>query len=93
MLLVTMIAFLLAVSTGTIQTQAIVGPIVRLRDVADRVSRGDMGDVEINVTSQDEIGDLAGAFRRMVASVRFLMANDGDEEAVETQFMVSPAGD
>jgi nitrogen fixation/metabolism regulation signal transduction histidine kinase len=93
MIFVTLIAFLLAVSAGTIQTQAIVGPIVRLRDVADRVSRGDMGDVEINVNSQDEIGDLAGAFRRMVASVRFLMANDTDEQVVETPFMVSPAGD
>jgi HAMP domain-containing protein len=92
MLFVTVMAFLVAGAAGLILANAIVTPIVHLRDVADRVSRGEMDDVEIDVRSQDEIGDLAGAFRRMVASVRFLMAGDAEEEpTIEPFFGTGPA--
>jgi len=92
MLFVTLAAFLFAGAVGLILANTIVGPIVRLRDVADRVSRGEMDDVAIDVREGDEIGDLAGAFRRMVASVRFLMAGDlmSEEPAIEPQFGMSP---
>ena len=101
MLFVTLAAFIVAGAVGLILANAIVGPIVRLRDVADRVSRGEMDDVAIDVRAGDEIGDLAGAFRRMVASVRFLMAGDlmAEEPVIEPQFgmgpgpAASPAGD
>jgi methyl-accepting chemotaxis protein len=47
-------------------------PLVRLAKVADGVSMGDT-DVSVDVGSNDEIGDLAASFARMVASVRFYM--------------------
>ena len=57
-------------------------PIVKLARAADAVSMGDT-DATVDVRSNDEIGDLAAAFSRMVASVRFYMSSfheDEDEE-------------
>jgi HAMP domain-containing protein len=74
--------FLLAGALGFWFAGTITRPIMHLRNVADRVSTGDMDNVEVNVNSKDEIGDLADSFRRMVASIRFLMTSNaaGDED-------------
>ncbi|MGD2271943.1 MAG: HAMP domain-containing protein [Desulfobacterales bacterium] len=45
------------------------GRIKKLTEVADRISVGEL-DAEINITSRDEIGDLAEAIARMQDSVR-----------------------
>jgi methyl-accepting chemotaxis protein len=50
-------------------SRAIVTPIRRLTDAANRISVGDL-DVEIINTSTDEIGDLAEAIMRMQDSIR-----------------------
>ncbi len=60
--------------------RSVVGPIKKLTNAADKVSKGDM-DVKIDVTSKDEIGDLADSFGRMVSSMKFLME---DEEPVSS---------
>ncbi len=78
-IIVTLANFLLAGCLGVWFAGAITRPIRQLRDIADRVSRGDVEDVEIAVTSNDEIADLAEAFRRMVVSVRFLQLTAKDE--------------
>lgn len=56
-------------------------PLVKLSRVADAVSMGDT-EKTVDVSSNDEIGDLASSFSRMVASVKFYMASfheqDGD---------------
>ncbi len=52
-------------------SRGITGPIGHLRDAAEKVSMGDMS-VVISVESDDEIGDLAQSFERMVMAVRFL---------------------
>ncbi len=44
-------------------------PILHLTDVANRISLGELN-VPIEITSTDEIGDLADALRRMQASLR-----------------------
>ncbi len=49
--------------------RAIVTPIRKLTDAANRISVGDL-DVEISTTSKDEIGDLAAAIMRMQDSIR-----------------------
>jgi HAMP domain-containing protein len=56
-------------------TRSITKPVTELRDVADRVSQGDMG-VQVPEGSDDEIGDLAESFSRMVAAVKFLQMED-----------------
>lgn len=81
----TVLAFVMAAGLGLVFARAITQPIAHLRDVADRVSTGDLENVEINVESQDEIGDLATSFRRMVASIKFLMMHGADEESADDQ--------
>ncbi len=50
-------------------SRAIVNPIRKLTDAANRISVGELG-VEIENTSSDEIGDLADAITRMQESIR-----------------------
>ena len=50
-------------------------PIGKLRDLADKVSLGDLN-AEVTINSKDEIGDLANSFGRMVVAVRFLSAEE-----------------
>jgi methyl-accepting chemotaxis protein len=50
-------------------SRAIVTPIRKLTDAANRISVGELG-VEIKTTSKDEIGDLADAITRMQDSIR-----------------------
>jgi two-component system, cell cycle sensor histidine kinase and response regulator CckA len=61
----------------------IVRPIIGLREIADKVT---MGDLEISVggecvTSRDEIGDLARSLERMRSSLRAAMLRLGRETA------------
>jgi HAMP domain-containing protein len=81
----TVLAFAMAAGLGLVFARAITRPIAHLRDIADRVSTGDLENVEINVDSQDEIGDLAASFRRMVASIKFLMMSGADEESAHEE--------
>jgi HAMP domain-containing protein len=76
------VGFLIAGGLGFWFAGTITRPILHLRNVADSVSTGTMDDVEVNINSKDEIGDLADSFRRMVASIRFLMTSNaaGDED-------------
>ena len=52
-------------------------PILKLRDVAEKVSKGDL-DTKVDVSSDDEIGDLAESFSRMVVAVKFLAAEEDE---------------
>jgi len=47
----------------------LVRPILYLTDIAERISLGELG-VPIEITSTDEIGNLADALKRMQASLR-----------------------
>jgi HAMP domain-containing protein len=81
MIVITLMAFAVAATLGLWFAGTITGPLRRLRDAADRVSMGDLDGTGIDVNTNDEVGALAAAFRRMVMSVRFLMmrqAADGD---------------
>ncbi len=66
LLAVTVVAILII---AYFASRAIVTPIRRLTDAANRISVGDL-DVEIVNTSKDEIGDLAEAVMRMQDSIR-----------------------
>lgn len=52
-----------------IVARSVTGPMAHLADVADRMSLGEL-DVEIDITSKNEIGQLAESLRRMQASLR-----------------------
>jgi len=49
--------------------RSVTGPMAHLADVADRMSLGEL-DVDIDISSRNEIGQLAESLRRMQASLR-----------------------
>ena len=55
-----------------ISARAIVTPIKKLTEVAERMSLGDLN-MQINIPSKDEIGLLAQAIKRMQTSLRLAM--------------------
>jgi len=61
--------FVIVVFIAYIASRAIVTPIRKLTDAANRISVGELG-VEIENKSKDEIGDLAEAITRMQDSIR-----------------------
>ncbi len=63
------VTLLVVIIIGLLAGRAIVQPIRRLTDAANRISIGDL-DVEIVNTSKDEISDLADAIARMQDSIR-----------------------
>ena len=58
-------------------SRSIVRPIVQLSDAAEKVSMGDLA-VNVEVKSNDEIGDLADSFGRMVTAYRFMAEDEGE---------------
>ena len=61
--------FIIVLAIAYFAGRAIVMPIRKLTDAANRISVGELG-VEIKTTSKDEIGDLAEAITRMQDSIR-----------------------
>lgn len=61
--------FIIILIIAFFSSRAIVTPIRKLTDAANRISVGDL-DVEISTKSKDEIGDLAAAIVRMQDSIR-----------------------
>jgi nitrogen fixation/metabolism regulation signal transduction histidine kinase len=67
---VSLVGLLLGVTMSYTLARAILTPVNHLKEVAENVS---MGNLEISVRrySEDEIGDLADSFSRMVAAVKY----------------------
>jgi len=78
-ILVAIIAVLLSFSIGIGLANSITKPIAHFRDIAEKVSLGDL-DVKISVDQKNEIGDLGSAFERMVTAVRFFASENEDLE-------------
>ena len=49
-------------------------PIIKLRDAAFEIGKGEL-DTKVEVTSRDEVGDLAESFNEMVSNLRKTMAS------------------
>ncbi|WP_054848164.1 HAMP domain-containing protein [Methanoculleus chikugoensis] len=62
-------------------SKSITNPIEQLSKAATSASQGDLTNVEITVTSNDEIGELAVAFNRLINSYMILdtLAKDDAE--------------
>ncbi len=71
-LLMTFVTLGLVVMWSFFLAKSITGPIEQLSQVATSVSRGDLDAADITVTSNDEIGELAAAFRKLVNAYRVL---------------------
>lgn len=80
---ISLIAFalstLVALLVGGFIARGITRPVKKLMSVAEEVSMGrDVSDIDVK--SNDEIGDLADSFQRMVTAVKFLMMKEEDED-------------
>ena len=67
---VSLLGLVIALAMSVVLSRAILLPVEHLKEVAENVS---MGNLQISVRrfSDDEIGDLADSFSRMVVAVRF----------------------
>jgi HAMP domain-containing protein len=84
--LMTLALLVIAVTSAFVVSRELVRPLRTLKDAADRISRGDL-DVQLEIRSNDEIGELADSFERMVAATKYLReharrADEDDEEDV-----------
>jgi len=66
------VTVLLVVAIAWFSARALVTPIMKLTDAAERMSLGELN-VKIDVQSRDEIGLLAQAIGRMQTSLRMAM--------------------
>jgi HAMP domain-containing protein len=94
-LLWTLVILIIAIIAAFVVSQAFVRPLQEFKEATDRISRGDL-DVQLNIRSHDEIGELADSFERMVAAIKFFRERsrgsdedegedgDGDEESEST---------
>lgn len=70
--------FIVALGVAFYMSRGITRPIAHLSDAAEKASMGDLT-ATVDVKSDDEIGDLAESFGRLMAAYRF-MAQDQEEE-------------
>lgn len=78
--ILTVLTLLSATIAGLIISQSVSRPLQHLDTILDRISRGET-DIEISDTMQardDEIGDLAQAFDRMLAGLKLAMQKKPD---------------
>jgi two-component system NtrC family sensor kinase len=67
-LIVSTFIFLVGLFIGLLLSRKISKPVIALRDAARKVGEGDLTQ-RIQVNSNDEIGDLTGAFNKMVSDL------------------------
>jgi methyl-accepting chemotaxis protein len=67
---ISLIGMLLGITMSYTLSRAILVPVEHLKDVAENVSLGNL-DIAVRRYSDDEIGDLADSFSRMVIAVKF----------------------
>ena len=80
------LAVAFALAAGLFLSRKITGPILQLRDIANKVSLGDLNFTN-TVNAQDEIGELSDSFERMVTAIRFLVA-EGRETTVKVNDII-----
>ncbi|MGA2739697.1 MAG: HAMP domain-containing protein [Bryobacteraceae bacterium] len=82
-----LLGLLLGIIMSYALAKAILTPVDHLREVAENVSMGNL-DISVRRYSEDEIGDLADSFSRMVAAVKYFRLEM--MEAVEANAPKSP---
>jgi signal transduction histidine kinase len=85
------VSVIAAVIWGRFLINSIVTPVRQLTESAERVSRGDLS-IDLNVSRQDEIGQLGGAFNEMVVNLRTTMASLVAKEYIEKTIDTVPEG-
>ena len=68
------IGMILSILLGIFIASTIKKPVYKMVDASKRMADGDL-DVAIDISSRDEMGDLATAFNRMAANINEVMVN------------------
>jgi len=69
-IVISILGLLMGMMVSITLARAILTPVEHLREVAENVSLGNL-DIAVKRYSEDEIGDLADSFSRMVTAVKF----------------------
>lgn len=75
---VTAVAAAASIAAAVFTSRGIVRPIVRLAQISQRISAGDL-EVEVPVEQQNEIGDLEGAFGQMTVQLRQTLHSEQEQ--------------
>lgn len=68
------VGMILSILLGIFIASTIKKPIHKMVDASKRMADGDL-DVDIDISTKDEIGDLASAFNRMASNINEVMGN------------------
>ena len=79
MLVLLLLVIAAGVAAAVLISRALVKPLKDLKAATERISRGDF-DVQLDIRSDDEVGELADSFERMVAAIKFFRAHSRPEE-------------
>ncbi len=79
---ISLVGLLLGIAVSYNLTRAILQPVDHLKGVAESVSLGNL-DIAVRRYSNDEIGDLADSFSRMVTAVKFLQMESDEKGGAE----------
>ncbi|MFH1856759.1 MAG: cache domain-containing protein [Candidatus Omnitrophota bacterium] len=77
-ILASILIFVIIVLSSYI-SKGVVGPIRELTEAAISISKGNTN-VKIDIRSNDEVGDLAESFERMLAAIKFFKNKDKEDE-------------
>jgi HAMP domain-containing protein len=81
---VSLLGLLLGITMSYVLARAILTPVDHLKSVAENVSLGNL-DISVRRYSEDEIGDLADSFSRMVAAVKYFQIEAMESAAAPKQ--------
>ena len=70
MLLISLVVIALAIVASFAAARALVKPLNDLKTAVEKISKGDFA-IELQAKSDDEFGELADSFERMVAAIKF----------------------
>ncbi|WP_088189482.1 methyl-accepting chemotaxis protein [Desulfosporosinus sp. FKA] len=69
LIVILVFAVVIAIIAGLLIINSIIKPTNHLIDIADKLALGDVN-VNVDITSKDEIGSLAQSFSRMISNIR-----------------------
>jgi nitrogen fixation/metabolism regulation signal transduction histidine kinase len=90
MLLLLVLVVVAGVAAAVLISRALVKPLKDLKAATERISRGDF-DVQLDIRSDDEVGELADSFERMVAAIKFFRAHSRRPEEDEDELLEEEA--
>lgn len=75
----------LAFIVGFLVAHSISKPLRQITEVAEEINRGNMDVGPLAITTEDEIGELARAFNRLIAAVKFLHREEDRKKTAEQE--------